>query len=71
MKNETEKITDYNGIEIPTNVKSSKINIQVTVEYIGKYGTPEQHTIEDCNLDEWNGIDDALRTFEIDYKEIL
>ena len=58
---------DYNGIEIPKKVQSTKVNIEISIEYIGKYGTPENIIIEDCNLEDWNSMEDALRTFEIEY----
>ena len=59
---------DYNGIKIPTKVKSSKIQIIVIQKYVGKYGTEEDHYLEDCSLDEFCGLDDVLRNLEVDYE---
>ena len=61
---------DYNGIEIPTKVKASKIEVMISLKYVGKYGTEERHVIEDFTLEEWCGIDDVLKNYEIEYEEI-
>jgi hypothetical protein len=61
---------DYNGIEIPTKVKASKIEIRVIQRYVGKYGTEEDHVLESCNLEEFCGLDDVLRNLEVEYEEI-
>ena len=59
---------DYNGIEIPKKVQATKVKIQISIEYIGKYGTPENIVVQEMNLDEFCSIEDALRNYEIEYK---
>jgi len=60
------KMEDYNGIEIPSKVKAENIVITVAIKYEGKYGQ-EEHQIQNCTLEEWCGMDDTLRTLEIEY----
>ena len=57
---------DYNGIEIPKKQKAENIVITVSIKYEGKHGTEEVY-IQNCTLDEWCGMEDNLRTLEIEY----
>ena len=59
---------DYNGIKIPKKQKAENIAITISIKYEGKYGTEEEMMITDCTLEEWFGMDDTLRGFEIEYK---
>ena len=59
-------MVDYNGIEIPTKVKASKIEVMVIQKYVGKYGNEEDHILENCTLEEWCGIDDVVGNLEIE-----
>ena len=59
---------DYNGIEIPKNVKAEKVIITINVLYDGKHGE-ESFEVESGNLEEFFGIEDALNYFEIEYGE--
>ena len=61
---------DYNGIEIPTTVESSKIEITVSQKYIGKYGTEENHILEDCTLEDWPGVDSVIEKLTITNTEV-
>ena len=58
---------DYNGVEIPRKVKASDIEISVVLKYDGKHGK-ESHTLEDCTLEDWCGIDDVLLHHEVEYE---
>tara|TARA_Y100000310_G_scaffold165158_1_gene164918 strand:+ start:153 stop:362 length:210 start_codon:yes stop_codon:yes gene_type:complete len=62
---------DYNGIEIPKKVKAEKVIITVNVLYNGKYGSEEPYEIENCNLEDWPGMDEAVSQFEIEYDDIF